>query len=275
MAFFDGGALSSIQNEKDAAKVFQKIKGMYKGGTCFILACGPSLTEYSPDEITAFTKNLLVISIKQAFAYAPAASDMLVLNSYNYQRYEFDRRRPLIIRESGPNDPPVFGPSDVVLPIEQHTDPNNQLARRKNFSDYRFDRQLARPWGPGALYEVGFFLALHLGAKEIVTIGWDVGVEGSAVMPHFYEKSEARKTLILAKSRGMSDMRERNRFLHDNGLIYNKPRIIPEEVDACRDVSGDWYDWFAAQGVSLKIVSKNSIADPRIPRLRLEQLEAA
>ena len=32
-----------------------------------------------------------------------------------------------------------------------------------------------QPWGPGIMYEMAIPLAIHLGCKKIVTIGWDIG----------------------------------------------------------------------------------------------------
>lgn len=263
---------SITASKAGAEEKIAQIRDCAAGRRCVILACGPSLTEYDPARLTSLLEGEVVIAIKQAYEYVPSVIDFLVLNSYNYQKYDFSNYRPLVVSEVGPGDPPVYGPSDILLPIAQHTDPNAQLSRRCNFSDFTFDKTLVRPWGPGALYEIGFYLALHIGVKEIVTLGWDIGVQNSPVMPHFYEKNDPNKTRILARAKTMQDITVRNRFLHDNGQIYNKPRIIPEEVDACRDVSGKWAEWMKSLGVDLKIVSRKSIAAANIERVRLEDI---
>ncbi|MFT8246934.1 hypothetical protein [Roseomonas sp. BN140053] len=272
MSILTENFIQSVRAMPSPADQMAMLHGRAKGRRCFLLACGPSLAEYSSMDLGRMLRGELVIAIKQAFDYVPEACDFLLLNTWNYQSYNFARRRPLIIREAADADPPVFGETDVLLHVPAPNDLSAQLTRSKRFDDYTFDRTLTRPWGPGVLYEIGFFLALHLGVKEIVTLGWDVGVRNSAIMPHFYDKPDPRKTRILAEAARMPSVAQRNRFLHENGVLYNKPRIIPEEVDACADVSGDWYRWLNGKGVPLSIVSHQSAAAPEIPRVRLEQL---
>ncbi|MGN6208017.1 hypothetical protein [Asticcacaulis sp.] len=259
-------ALGSPARQMDA------LKNRNAGGRCVIIACGPSLSEYTPEELTGLLKDETVIAIKQAFPYAPGIMDYLLLNTWNYQKYDFSEHRPLVVYEKAAADPKVFGEHDISLNIPRPSELSQQLARARNFDDYTFDAQLDRPWGPGVLYELGFYLGVHLGVKEIVTLGWDVGVKNTTVMPHFYDRPDPRKTKILAQSQAIAGRDERNKFLHDNGVLYNKPRIIPDEVDACAAVSGDWYDWLAGKGIDLKVVSRCSLVDEKIPRIRLEDL---
>lgn len=228
------------------------------------------MKEYSSDRLSELLSGKLVLSLKQAFQYAPSITDFLILNSWNFQRYDYTSRHPLVVREEGPNDPPVFGEDDIRLNLSVVDDLTLQLARRKNFDDYLFSKTLDRPWGPGVLYEIGFYLAVHMGVKEIVTLGWDVGVKSSPVMPHFYESNDPARTRLLTKAQSISDIRMRNQFLHDNGILYNKPRIIPEEVDICAAVSGDWYRWLQKREIALRVVSTQSMVAPEIPRTRLE-----
>lgn len=270
MAFLSEERMAEIRDQKSAHAKLKALEGSAKGETCYILASGPSLKEYSPGQLEEMLDGKLVMALKQAFEYAPTVVDFLILNSWNFQKYEYSRRHPLVVREEGPSDPPVFGGEDVKLNVVSVDDISTQLARKKNFDDYLFSKQIERPWGPGVLYEVGFYLAVHLGASRIVTLGWDVGVKSSPVMPHFYETADPTRTRLLAKSKAISDIRERNRFLHDNGILYNKPRIIPEEVDICAGVSGDWYRWLEGLGIPLQVVSTQSMVAPEIPRVRLE-----
>ena len=264
--------IAALQQLGSADKQLAALKDRNTGGRCVIIACGPSLMEYSPEALTDLLKDETVIAIKQAFAYAPTIMDYLLLNTWNYQKYDFSEHRPLIMYERAAADPQVFGEQDILLNIPRPSELSQQLARAKNFDSYTFDAQTDRPWGPGVLYELGFYLGVHLGVKEIVTLGWDVGVKNTTVMPHFYDRPDPRKTRILAQSQNITGRDERNRFLHDNGVLYNKPRIIPDEVDACAAVSGDWYDWLLSKGIDLKVVSRASLVDKKIPRIRLEDL---
>jgi hypothetical protein len=269
---YSKGLLDKIQAADTTSKKLKVLKGAAGSETCVILACGPSLIEYSPEALTELCRNSVVMAVKQAFEYVPAVSDFLLLNTWNYQRYDFSRRRPIVLYEEGPSDPTVYGEHDIVFDLPDVTDLSRQLSRSKRYDDHTFDKTPSRPWGPGVLYEVGFYMAHYMGFKSIVTLGWDVGAKSTSVMPHFYDRPSAQRTRTLARSRHIRSLDERNRFLHEGGVLYNKPRIIPEEADICAAASGDWYDWLAAQGIDLKIVSKGAIVDQRIPRTRLEDV---
>ena len=243
-----------------------------KDTPCVILSCGPSLTEYSPDELTELCQNAVVFAVKQAFEYVPSVSDFLLLNSWNYQKYDLSVRHPVVVHERGKRDPSTYGEHDMVFDITETSDLSQQLARNGRYDDHTFDKTPDRPWGPGVLYEVGFYLAHYMGFKSIVTLGWDVGSKNTSVMPHFYDRPSPHRTRTLARARWIRSLTERNRFLHDNNVLYNKPRIIPEEVDVCANASGDWYDWLTSQGIDLKVASHVSMVDKRIPRVRLEEV---
>ncbi|WP_431283410.1 hypothetical protein ACQW02_00975 [Humitalea sp. 24SJ18S-53] len=249
---------------------FEALHGAYAGETMFILGCGPSLAEYTADQLDQLLAGKLVVALKQALDYVPTQGDFLVLNSWNFRSYEFARARPVVIRESGRNDPPVFLDGDIALDIPRPSSRDDQLALSRKFDDYMFSKTLNRPWGPGVLYEIGFYLAEHMGVSKVVTLGWDVGVRNSPQMPHFYDTTSPEVVRFIRQSREIEDIGERNRFLHDRGVVYNRPRIIPEEVDDCASVSADWQQWLNGKGIDLRLVSHQSLAADTIPRTRIE-----
>lgn len=252
------------------ADKFAMMRGAYAGETCFILACGPSLAEYKPEQLSALLKDKLILCIKQSFDFVETACDYLLLNSWNFRNYDFSKGRPVVIRESGASDPPVFLAGDIELTIPKPSSRDEQLALSKRFDEHCFSRKIERPWGPGVLYELGFYLAEHLGCTKIVTLGWDVGVKNSPQMPHFYDTTSPEIVRLIRQSREIEDVGDRNRFLHEKGVVYNRPRIIPEEVEDCAAVSGDWANWLAGKGIELRVVSAESLAASFIPRTRIE-----
>jgi hypothetical protein len=254
----------------DNAEKFERLDGAYKGETMFILGCGPSLAEYEPRELDGLLNARLVVALKQALDYVPTQGDYLILNSWNFRSYQFEHNRPVVVRESGLTDPPVFLKGDIELHVPRPSNRGDQLALSKRFDDYVFSRQLDRPWGPGVLYEIGFYLAEHFGVGKVVTIGWDVGVKNSPQMPHFYDTNSPAVLQAIRASREIENVAERNKFLHDAGVVYNRPRIIPEEVDDCASVSADWQKWLNGKGIDLKLVSRQSLAADSIPRTRIE-----
>ena len=269
---FSKSLLERISKEVTLQDKTNALSGTAKTDTCVILSCGPGLSSYDADKLTELCSDVTVMAIKQAYEYVPTVVDFLLLNTWNYQKYDFTgRRRPIVVYEKGPFDPPVFGEHDLVYDLPTPSDLSQQLARSGEFDSFTFDQSLDRPWGPGVIYELGFYLAHHMGFKRIVTLGWDVGVKSLSVMPHFYDRPSAKRTRTLAKSRWIRSRPERNKFLHDAGVLYNKPRIIPEEVDMCAAASGSWYDWLSSKGVNLEIVTQSDMLADRIPRTTLEQ----
>jgi hypothetical protein len=246
------------------------LKDAYKGETAYVLACGPSLSEYPSAELEKLLKDKLVLCIKQALDVVPTQGDYLLLNSWNFRNYDFGKGRPVVIRESGAADPPVFLKGDIELSIPKPSHRDEQLAISHAFDEYVFSKRIERPWGPGVLYELGFYLVEHFGCSKAVTLGWDVGVKNSPQMPHFYDTTSAQTVGLIRKARDIEDITEKNKFLHDNFVTYNRPKIIPEEVDDCAAVSGAWATWLNGRNIDLRVVSKNSLAADTIPRTRLE-----
>lgn len=272
MALFDASDIRDLIALGEPLAQLDAIANRAAGQDVVILSCGPSLSEYTPDRLQELLSGRCVMAVKQAYDVVPAAIDFQLLNTWNSQRYDYSRHRPFIIREGAVGDPPVFGESDLDLTVERPSALSEQLARKQNFSDFQFGVTLTRPWGPGVLYEVGFYLAQHLGARRVVTLGWDVGARNSSVMPHFYDRPDPHKTAVLAEAARLRSIQEKNRHLHEHGVLYNKPRIIPDEVETCIAASAGWYRYLQASGIDLVVVSNGSLVSPEIPRGRLEDL---
>ncbi|MFS2319214.1 hypothetical protein RMQ97_14855 [Maricaulis sp. D1M11] len=268
-AEYRSSILESLTKVTTLREKVDAMKDTAKGQHCLVLACGPSLTTVEKEKLRKFAQDKIVISVKQAYEYLPEYTDFLILNTWNYQKYDFSLGRPVVIYEHGPSDPPVYGEHDLEFQVPVVSDPSEQLARSLDFDRYLFEKQIERPWGPGVLYEVGFYLAVHLGVSQITTIGWDVGAKSSSVMPHFYDVPSAHRTRSLAKARHIPDKRSRNSFLHSAGVLYNKPRIIPEEVEVCAGASGPFFDWFQGKGIGLEAVTNSELISDRIPRVTL------
>ena len=65
---------------------------------------------------------------------------------------------------------------DVMFPvIRNHGTMDNTQAARLDFDDFTMDKTYDRAWGPGLMYEMAIPLAMFLGCKEIITVGWDIG----------------------------------------------------------------------------------------------------
>jgi len=54
----------------------------------------------------------------------------------------------------------------------------HSLAEKEDWDSMKLDHPeygFNQPWGPGIMYEMAIPLALYLGCKKIVTVGWDIG----------------------------------------------------------------------------------------------------
>jgi hypothetical protein len=184
----------------------------------------------------------LVISFKQAYDLLPHQSDLHVFNYIHFQDFEYQEPSPIVVELTR------FGKvlsksTDVPVPInvrEAGTYPLS-VSHRKNFDDYLFERTINRPFGPGIVYEVGFYLAVHLGASGITTIGFDC----TQPTKHFYgdRPADAAKMKILQR----------------------EMRVV---------VTGMYHfaNWLRNKKAPLKLISPINPAPPSIPRLTIEDI---
>ena len=224
-----------------------KLTGQFAGEDCYILGCGPSLKNYTPEFLREKLKDKLVIALKQAYNYVPEVVDIHMFNSNNVQAYEYTKSRPLVIGSSAEN---ISATSRGLWTVKQEFDifffiPDdknymNALCNSRNFDDYTLDKTIYRPWGPGMMYETVLHTALHLGVQNIYTIGWDMENPGTTTSHHFYEDSDK----VLRKPDPM------------------KKDEIVKNIEASRDA----YKWLKEKGVNLYIGSEGSHVHSDIPR---------
>lgn len=221
-----------------------------------ILGCGPSLNDFSErtiDEITGCVgsgKNAkTVIAIKQALLHYPNA-DIHVMNTCNISDYSD-------IYESKTSDDnfhsifqiayeeiPFYEISkhNTVLPIVNVNRFDQSLSTLKAIEKWSLDKISPRCWGPGLIYETVFYLCEYLGARNIYTIGWDLGKDNTG-REHFYSPR-----LKLA----------------------NKAQPLePKETEQEVELSRLFYEWLKSKGCNLYVASKNSNAHKDIPRIDL------
>lgn len=244
--------LSSVAPAEVATKdiitnKINRLTGQFAGEDCYILGCGPSLRNYSPEFLKEKLKDKLVIAIKQAYNYAPEIVDIHMFNSNNVQAYEYTKSRPLVLGSSAENLPAtsrglwtIKQEFDIFYFIPDDKNYANALCNARNFDDYTLDKTIYRPWGPGMMYETVLHTALHLGVKNIYTIGWDMENPGTTTSHHFYEDSKkiSRKPDPMKKDE------------------------IVKNIDASRDV----YKWLKQKGVNLYIGSEGSYVHEDVPR---------
>lgn len=258
------------------------LENKYKDETCYILTAGPSLNDINRNDIKLKLSDKLVFSVKQTFNIAPEIVDFHLLNPWNYILYNYKRNNNTIIASTKvDNDPETPGlKSDMIFNVvgvgskvsSEYAYPN-RLAIKRNYDDYLFSKTLDRPWGPGIVYELAIYLALHLGVNKIVILGWDIGELNSNKMSHFYDTKspqilENKKNLLSGDSKlSYFSILVNKMFKKIN--VYNEPGFVKDDVKIVADSTESLFYWLKEKQVDLEIVSTRSLASEVIPRVKL------
>tara|TARA_Y100000361_G_C11159118_1_gene346026 strand:- start:1146 stop:1970 length:825 start_codon:yes stop_codon:yes gene_type:complete len=241
------------------------LKDSYKDKTAYLITCGPSLTKHDKEELKEKLKDKLVICCKQAQKYLGDIADFHTISVYNYQPYDYPNEDTIvwwqITKCSIDNEldrivNDYHHPLDVWIPVVSTPwiEKSGSVAYTKNFDLWkRLATDIELTWGPGIMYESGFPLAIHLGCKNIVTIGWDIGdiskYESNDPMAHDYNWFEQHATELY-------DMK-----------MQTGPEL--EELTHTINCTKDMYDWFKKENINVKLISDTNPADNRFKRITL------
>lgn len=233
------------------------LKDIHKGETLYILNCGPSLNEYKAEYLKDLLKDKPVFAIKQAYNYFPEVTDYHFFNCSNLpveennkkitQHYSYEAHRPVTIASSNYEIGARWSyiqKNDIFFKIPIRTEINNEFVTvTKKFEDFLIDKNLTRPCGPGIMYETVFYMAVHLGFKEIICIGWDLRQEDANEnnYEHFYK--------------------------NDKKLI-NKGDVLDWEIKTTRDASKELYYWLKEKNINIKVASSSAVYE-KIERVKI------
>ena len=247
----------SISLSDDLRSKLDVLKNSYDGETLYVLSCGPSLGEYDENYLKDFLSDKPVLAVKQAYNTFSDVTDFHLFNCANLPKpigqpvdrhYKYDEdTRPIIIASSNYDLGKRWHPAqkhDIFFKIPIRTEINNEFVTvTKKFEDFVIDKNLTRPCGPGIMYETVFYMAIHMGFKNIVCIGWDLRQENpdEDTYDHFYGSTE--------------DM-------------FNRGDILDWEIDTTREASKDLYYWLKDKGINLKVASSSAVYD-KIERIKL------
>jgi glycosyltransferase involved in cell wall biosynthesis len=233
------------------------LKDKHKGETLYILNCGPSLNEYHFDYLKEQLEDKTVFAIKQAYNYFPEITDYHFFNCSNLpiekglkkltQHYSYAQNRPVTIASSNYDVGMRWSKiqkHDIFFKIPIRTEINNEfITVTKKFEDFVIDKNLTRPCGPGIMYETVFYMAVHLGFKEIVLVGWDLR---------------------------QKDANEDNyeHFYGTNDDVFNKGDVLDWEIKTTCDASKELYYWLKEKEIDIKVASSSAVYE-KIERIRI------
>jgi len=220
-----------IQRLESTEEKLNVLHRAFAGEKCYLVTCGPSINRIWGERVKQILADNLAVAAKQAYDLAPEVMDFHLLNPYNYKKYEYPKQKPIILMERREHDLPTPGLIyDLIFTIPAEAmDPEKILARTKNFEHYLFAKTLERPWGQGIVYELGIYLAVHLGVSELIMIGWDIGDAGSTGGRHYYDASN---------------------------VDYSKSSSPKKEAKPVSKLALESYWWLKKKGIDLKSVSE-------------------
>lgn len=264
------GLAKEIRGIFDSYDRITALKDKFKGETIYITTPGPSLLTHDREKLISKLKGKPVIALKQSYNYVKEVATIHGMSAYGYQPYEYYSNETLVhwqltamnmqyeinrIHNEWKHQADIMVPcySTPWVPMQKTT------AFSRDFNNWLAYGEGKAIWGPGIMYETGIPLALHLGAKEIVTIGWDIGD-----LSKF--KKEAGYKL------GDDDWRkEHAEGLYAEGVHAGAgPDYI--ELKETIDCTKEMYDWFLENRIKVRILSDINPADSRFERIQLDDL---
>tara|TARA_R110002124_G_scaffold89937_9_gene229800 strand:+ start:8752 stop:10803 length:2052 start_codon:yes stop_codon:yes gene_type:complete len=245
-----------IRTLSSQAEKLELLKDSFKGETCYVLSCGPTITDHNTKKIKELLSNNVVIAVKQAFDLFAEHVDFHTYNCANFKHYDYSSRHPISIESS--TSPRPLGNCDIKFFIRER-DFNKSVAVTSDFSKWTYENSaLLRPYGPGIMYESVFYLAQHLGVSEIITIGWDNSlIKGGAAKQHFYDKVDAPYN--------------KEDFIHQNEVAQNPNAVatLDHEATITTNAISAWNDWLQLNNITLKIISDINPAPNAIQREKI------
>jgi hypothetical protein len=128
---------------------------------------------------------------------------------------------------------------DIFNFIPDDRDMSKSICKSLNFEKHTYENTIERPWGPGIMTEMVFYLAVHMGVKNIYTIGWDLEKPGSTKSNHFYK---------------------------DRSVIRPADDMPKDEINNNINMSKHLNEWLKTKGINLYVANEGSYVHDSIPR---------
>lgn len=234
---------NKIKNLDSIEERLNLLKNKYEGETAYLVTCGPSLSNHDGDVLNDKLRDKLVISVKQAHDVVGDISDFHLLNTYNLKDYNYTTNDSIVVWSVSKSyaqnqlERIQHKPLDIYFPVinPPYITPQDTIAGSCNFDDMKLlGKRCEVTWGPGMFYEMMIPLCLHLGIKNIITIGWDLKVTDKH--EHFY-----------------------------NEKMNCKPQ--DGELQQAINSTKPFYEWCNINDIKLKIISNDNQVDSRFERM--------
>lgn len=189
--------LLAMQNQRERLRL---LRNKSRDQQAILLGCGSSLRQLQPKHLARMQQGP-VLAVKHAYIPFAGQVDYHLTSKYKFVNYVYGKKRPIVLAFQQPGKY-YRGYSDILMPLQHGGDFHNSITATQTFDRWRMDRSFERCCGPGIVYELGFYLAVHLGVKEILTVGVDF--DGG---DHFYIDQPAITKQIKTKRKGLHGKR--------------------------------------------------------------------
>jgi hypothetical protein len=200
--------------------------------TLIILSNGPSLRKV---DLATLCTGRDVMAVKQSYTLWPSAA-YHVINNINLQTYNYSPLTTVFTasRVCYKNMFRDYYPNREHFTIQGNKESSLLVTEDwgKSFRD--INRNIAA-WGPGIMFELAIPLAIRMKYNNVIVVGWDMANTKHAV-----------KTRYVATERQLA---------WEKGLI-------PKATES-------YYKWLKGYGISLFLLSEESILSSIIPRVTL------
>lgn len=239
-----------IQKLEYVDERIQHLKDTYVGKIAVIVAPGPTLVTYG-SRLSAFLENdnFVILSIKQAYDIVGKQTDFHILNTYNFDKYNGYNyvNNPIIfyglslsyVNEQLQKLTIKPHPCDIWVPIVNppYITYNECIHQSADFDKFwMLGKETQSWWGTSIMYEQAIPMALHIGCREIITVGWDMGTGA-----HSYS--------------------------HEQDYKINNPEV-QYTLDSIQTTS-KLFDWCTNNNIQIKIASATNPADSRFERINI------
>jgi len=247
-----------------------------------IITAGPSLKKLCKNELLEFTRDKVIITVKQAIEKLDYLSDIHIINDFNYK---YDKKIDsstykvkVTLDRPGLRTP---GYNEAVKFFLTKTDTNieNSLATEMNFHQHGINSTINRPLGPGIMYELAIYIPILFGCQNLFIIGWDIGSRDTDVITRFYQSENiiSRTSNFIFKNfpsiYNRIWVRIRNLIslllfylgfkkirLNDPGYRVNESQLIANSTEKLGE-------YLKSKNINVFIISDQSLVSEKIPRL--------
>jgi hypothetical protein len=261
----------------------EALHNYYAGETLYILTCGPSINDLECKTLARKLEGRLVMAVKQAFTRFEKVTDFHLYNSAHHQKFSYGKNPDAIrIYARHPQSASLWGPDpDIIFDLDPAGigKPERALAHTHEFESYLLSHQLLRPFGPGLIYELCFYLAVHMGIKQCTVVAWDLAPD-EKTYSHFYNQktdffSRVYRRTIRSIGRWLGLLlgaRAESWWNYQRGQVYTGSQIFPGEMATVRESTRYAREWLLRHGIELRVLSNRSCVDASIPRIRMDDL---